>query len=432
MYNSLLDIILEAAARFPDRVAHRWREKSATLSRSYAELGLLSRHLIAGFAELGIARGDHVGFFVNNRSEWLATDFALMALGAVSVPRGSDTAPKEVAFIFRHSDSRHLILENVEQLLSLLSVFEAADWERCASVIVVDGSDPGDLPELLRGKTRFYAQVIERGKEAFARDGGLAERLAKTVKGDDLLTIVYTSGTTGNPKGVMLTHANFLQNVYANTPRLRIDEAACETTVVMLPSWHVYERAFEYCALTKGVTVVYSSAGRFAADLLAERPQVLITVPRVWESVYQKLIKGISELPGTKRSLVVFFIALNKSWMTAALRLKGCYVSLRKRPPLAKALGYLGSLALVIALWPGHRLAGLLFKPFREKVGGRLRVATSGAGSLPKYLDEMFNTIGITIVNAYGMTECAPGILSRTIDRNTLGSTGIPFDNTEV
>jgi long-chain acyl-CoA synthetase len=83
-------------------------------------------------------------------------------------------------------------------------------------------------------------------------------------------------------------------------------------------------------------------------------------------------------------------------------------------------------------MFPGHLAAGVLFKPFREKVGGRMRVATSGAGSLPKYLDEIFNSLGITIVNAYGMTECAPGILSRTIVCNTFGSTGRPFDNTEV
>jgi long-chain acyl-CoA synthetase len=90
------------------------------------------------------------------------------------------------------------------------------------------------------------------------------------------------------------------------------------------------------------------------------------------------------------------------------------------------------NLLKAILLWPGHLLAGALLRPFKAKVGGRLRLATCGAGSLPKYLDELFNAIGITLVNAYGMTECAPGILSRTLDRNTFGSTGIPFDNTEV
>jgi len=432
MYRSLLDIPLEASRRFPDRIAHKWRGRAGTETRSYAELCRLVRVLTAGLAGLGIAKADHVGFFVNNRSEWIATDFALMALGAVSVPRGSDTTAKELAFIWRHSDSRHLILEGLEQLEALLPEFTAADWEGCVTVLIVDGASGAGLPAFLRDRVHFYAELLALGEAALAREPALLERLAEGIMGDDLLTIVYTSGTTGNPKGVMLSHANFLQNVHANTPRLGIDPEAGEVTVVMLPSWHVYERAFEYCALTSGVTIVYSSPGRFAADLVAERPHHLITVPRVWESVYQKLIKGISELPALKRGLVLAFIKINQAWLSSRLHLVGGYISLKRRSLLHKVSAWLLALLGLVALWPGHALAGLLFKPFRDKVGGRLRVASSGAGSLPKYLDEILNSVGITIVNAYGMTECAPGILSRTIGRNTFGSTGIPFDNTEV
>jgi len=118
--------------------------------------------------------------------------------------------------------------------------------------------------------------------------------------------------------------------------------------------------------------------------------------------------------------------------MSSELYLKGCYISLKRRHATARILAWLWHALRLVVLFPGHALAGALFKPFREKVGGRLRLATCGAGSLPKYLDELFNAIGITLVNAYGMTECAPGILSRQYERNTFGSTGIPFDNTEV
>jgi long-chain acyl-CoA synthetase len=152
----------------------------------------------------------------------------------------------------------------------------------------------------------------------------------------------------------------------------------------------------------------------------------------VWESVHQKLVKVLSEMPAPKRNLVLLFIKINQAWMSASLHLRGCYISLKRRGLPRKALAFGRALALLILLYLPHLLAGLLFKPFRESVGGRLRLATCGAGSLPKYLDELFNSIGITLVNAYGMTECAPGILSRTLDRNTFGSTGIPFDRTEV
>ena len=432
MKSTLLSVPFKTAARFPERVAYRWKPREGVQERSYARLTADIRALAAAFAEIGVARGDHVGFFVNNRYEWICTDFALMAIGAVSVPRGSDTTPKEVAFIFRHSDSRHLIVETADQLAALAEVFEKEDWDRCASILVVDSADPATLPPALAPRVRFHADLMRRGQELATLDPEFLERIEATISDDDLLTIVYTSGTTGNPKGVMLTHANFIQNLVANTPRLGIDIEKAETTVIMLPSWHVYERAYEYCGLASGLTFVYSSAGKFGADLLAERPQVLISVPRIWESVYQKLIKAISEMPGAKRRLVMALIKNNQAWMTSAQYLKGCYVIIHRRPFMERLMTWLGNLVRVIILFPGHALAGVLFKPFREKVGGRLRVSACGAGSLPKYLDDLFNAIGITLVNAYGMTECAPGILSRDVGHNTFGSTGRPFDNTEV
>ncbi|MGB4573308.1 MAG: AMP-binding protein [Rectinemataceae bacterium] len=432
MESPLLSVPFETARRYPERIAYKWTTREGPKTRSYAQLTRTIRVLTAGFGASGVASADKAGFFVNNRFEWICTDFALMALGAVSVPRGSDTAPKEVAFIFRHSDSRFLIVETVQQLAELATVFEPADWDRCASVFIVEQGDRKLVPEQLLSKTRFYDELMAEGEAILSQEPDLVEKLDAKIRPDDLLTIVYTSGTTGNPKGVMLSHANFVQNLRANTPRLQIDIEKAETTVVMLPSWHVYERAFEYCGLASGLTFVYSSAGRFAADLAAEKPQVLISVPRIWESIYQKLIKAVSEMPAAKRNLVMGLIKTNQVWMSSALYLKGCYISLHDRPATAKLLAALWHSLRFVFLWPSHRIAGLLFKPFREKVGGRLRLATCGAGSLPKYLDELFNAIGITLINAYGMTECAPGILSRQVDRNTFGTTGLPFDNTEV
>jgi long-chain acyl-CoA synthetase len=432
MNSPLLSVPFRTADRYPERISHKWRVKDKVETRTYAEYARAIRVMTAGFKAEGIGKGDHVAFFVNNRFEWTVTDFALMALGAVSVPRGSDTAPKESAFIFRHSDSTFLIVETVGQLAELSGAFEASDWERCKAILIVDGNEKALAPELLKEKIRFYKSIAAGGEKALREDPDLVERLDGAIAPNDLLTIVYTSGTTGNPKGVMLSQANFLQNLRANTPRLQIDIKKAETTVVMLPSWHVYERAFEYCGLASGLCFVYSSAGRFGLDLVAEKPQVLISVPRVWESVYQKLIKAISEMPGAKRRLVLFLIKNNQAWMTSNQYLRGCYLSFHERSRVEKMLAALWHELRFAVLWPGHAMAGLLFKPFREKVGGSLRLATCGAGSLPKYLDELFNAIGITLINAYGMTECAPGILSRQVDRNTFGSTGLPFDNTEV
>jgi long-chain acyl-CoA synthetase len=316
------------------------------------------------------------------------------------------------------------VLENAEQLASLDGHFSAGDRARCRGVFLMDGEGA----EGIEG----WGPVLDFKRLLALPGDGTFERAMASLDSGRLHTIVYTSGTTGNPKGVMLSQANFLQNVAANTPRLEMDGAREETTVVMLPAWHVYERAFEYCAFTSGLQVVYSHAGRFAQDLIAERPHVLITVPRVWESIHQKFLKTLSEMPALKRGLLMLMIKANQVWLSAMLYLRGHYVSLKRRSAARRALAFLVRLGRAIALYPAHAIANAMFAPFRAKVGGRLRVATCGAGSLPKYLDELFNAVGITVVNAYGMTECAPGILSRTIKGNTFGSTGVPFDNTEV
>ena len=430
--NNILDLPFYADDNFSVRNSHKIKKEDSVSTKTFKETAIAVRELTAGFAFYGIKPGDHIGFFVNNRFEWIITDFAIMALRAVSVPRGSDTVPHEVQFIFNHSDSSFLILENVAQLLSLRDAFSKEDWLKAEKIFIIDSGSLEDVDPVLAKKIVFYDTLIKYGQTEYKKNPDFIEKMRKEIISGDLLTIVYTSGTTGNPKGVMLTHGNFVQNVISNTPRLEIDAEKGETTVVMLPSWHVYERAFEYCAFFAGVTVVYSSPKNFAADLKEEKPEVLITVPRVWESIYQKLIKALSKMPVSKRYLIFTFIKINQIYLSSCTYLKGGYVSLRRRSAVKRGIVFIWNVILYFFTIPGHFLAHKMFKPFRASVGGRLRGAASAAGALPKYLDELFNSIGIKIVNAYGMTECAPGILSRTFGTNTFGTIGVPFDNVEV
>ena len=131
------------------------------------------------------------------------------------------------------------------------------------------------------------------------------EEIAARRGPEDVVSIIYTSGTTGNPKGVVLSHRNFLQNVAANTPRIGLDAERGDTTLVLLPPWHVFERAFEYCALSQGATFVFSSIKSFSADLERERPDVLISVPRLWESIYEKLGRHLAAQPRARRAAVL-------------------------------------------------------------------------------------------------------------------------------
>ena len=144
--NSILDIPFKTAELYPDRISHKFRTSDGTVTRTFKDLARYLSVLTAGLQVCGIGRKDHVGFFVNNRFEWIATDLAIMALGAVSIPRGSDTTPKEVQFIYSHSDSNWLILETRHQLTELLDTFQDEDWDRCKKIFIMDLPESTSAP----------------------------------------------------------------------------------------------------------------------------------------------------------------------------------------------------------------------------------------------------------------------------------------------
>ncbi|MBN2651957.1 MAG: AMP-binding protein, partial [Spirochaetales bacterium] len=313
----------------------------------------------------------------------------------------------------------------------LTDLFTPSDWENCKGIFIVDKPKDQLLSGMLNLKSVFYADIVDQAN-LDRSDLTYLERKANGIDGDSLSAIIYTSGTTGNPKGVMLTHGNFIQNIVANTPRLEINEEKHYSTVVMLPSWHVFERTYEYCCLFKGVRLYYSKPLTFANDLSREKPDLFITVPRVWESIYQKLVKEISKKSFIARGIFVTMTRIRKSFLMSIFYLRGSYLRFRKNNIFSRISGILFHASRIVFLYPLWLLTNPLTKGIKKKLGGNVKSAVCGAGALPKHLDELFNSLGITICNAYGMTECAPGIIARTIARNTFGSTGTPFLNTEI
>jgi len=436
---TLIDIPFSSAERFPDRIVQKYRVRDGFSTKTYAEFARQVRACALGLRACGVAEGEHVAFFSNNRHEWSIFDFALMAIGAVSVPRAADTPAKEAQFICSHAEATALIVESVADLQGIAAGREAGWIRGFKRIIFIEDFDPaaglpvaGDTMPLSGLPALSYRGLLEKGAAALAVEPGLFEELAARRGPEDVVSIIYTSGTTGNPKGVVLSHRNFLQNVAANTPRIGFNPERGDTTLVLLPPWHVFERAFEYCALSRGATFVFSSIKSFSADLERERPDVLISVPRLWESIYEKLGKHLAAQPRARRVLFYRLVNLERRFLISRGHLCGAYLSYRRRGPVERAAALLYHLGRTGLLLPVHLAARAIFKPIRMKVGGRLRSAISGGGALPPHLDSFFNTVGIPLLNAYGMTECAPGILSRTFERNTIGATGTPFVNTEL
>ncbi|MCE5300500.1 MAG: AMP-binding protein, partial [Spirochaetia bacterium] len=283
--------------------------------------------------------------------------------------------------------------------------------------------------EVLAGRTFFYADIMKEGGVALKNDPELYDNMVKSVSPEDLASLVYTSGTSGNPKGVMLTHANFLHNVHALAPLLWIDiDNPDELSVSVLPSWHVYERTYEYCIASRRMAIYYSSIQTLGEDLVNEKPTLVASVPRIWESVFSNIKKKVEKEGAVKRTVFGYFMSLTRRRLLALNTVKG-HISTTKK---AAMFSIIINAVFVVLSHPIYILSKVIFKPVTGALGGRLRASFSGGGSLPLSVDQFFNAAGVKLVNAYGMTEASPGMITRRLDRNTIGTIGVPLIETEV
>ncbi|MEO6597552.1 MAG: long-chain fatty acid--CoA ligase [Planctomycetota bacterium] len=351
--------------------------------------------LATSVLELGIVRGDRVGLIAENRYEWMLIDQALASIGVVDVPRGSDTSPAEMHFILQHSGCRMAFVEDDRVAQELLAA--AAEMPALDRIVVMQ--DRTELQGVLT-----LGDLLQSGAAALPAQSERLRAAHEAVLPDDLLTIVYTSGTTADPKGVMLTHRNVLANVHTVREVLGITHA--DSFLSVLPAWHMYERVMDYLALSSGAQLVYTDRRRIKEDLAAVRPTVFAAVPRIWEMLHDGMVGHAFKLPGLRGKL------------------------LRRALHLSRLVG--GDNAHF-----GHRLlhAGaraLVLRKVLARFGGRLRLCVSGGGSLPRHVDETLLGIGIPLLNGYGLTETSPVASVRLLRHNKAGHIGPPLPETAI
>ncbi len=436
IFSNLCEIPKQNSAMYPNEISHKFRVKGTKIAKTYSQFYHDIGAISAGLTSFGVESGKTVSIFCDNRYEWPVFDYALMGLNVISVPRGTDTSPVELIFIYKHSDSNFMILENAGLLTEILHYSDTELFNDIDKIFLIDGDEKikynkEKFPGLLE-KIVFYGDLLDIGNMILEKNPVFYKDRMKKIRSDNVVSIVYTSGTTGNPKGVILTQSNFLHNVRAITPLLNVKNPGKEIAVSILPIWHVYERTYEYCCSASGVGQVYSNIKNFARDLEEENPSLVASVPRIWQSVYEKVIQAVKKKSLFARYIFFMFLKTNLYWTLSLKYMQGLYVSFKKRNIFIKFITLLSHLFRYIVFFPFHLLSKIIFKPIKSKMGENLRASFSGAGSLPRYVDNFFNSIGIILVNAYGMTEASPGILSRTLERNTIGSTGVPFAETEV
>ncbi len=420
---TLFDMLLHSSHEYAERTAFIYRAANVEFEVSYQKLYDDAVILAKAFQGHKVEKDSKVMLLSDNRYAWLVTDYALVSLGAISVPRGSDTPTPELEFIIAHAQCEFLVIET-EQLLKAHEKM-LKELKGLRAIFVIEG---GKTHKWFDNIYSYNDILKDRSISKADRDEFIARRYGLTL--DDTFTLIYTSGTTGTPKGVVLTHRNIMYNVRHLPELIALEES--DRWVSILPSWHIFERVAEYLALSRGCCTVYSTVKTFAADLEKYQPTLVATVPRLWESMYSKINQTLEKQDPKKARIFKLLVKV-------AIRSRYHQRVLQNHLPRFEKQTFwqyhwqkTRSTILLFLLSPLYKLAQKKLALVQEKFGGRLRIAISGGGSLPPYLDEWIDAIGIRIVNAYGMTECAPAIAGRALNCLTFGTLGPPITGTEL
>jgi len=337
-------------------------------------------HIASGLEKLGIGRGDRVMLLSDNRPEWHMADLAIVDLGAMDTPVYGTLNPTQVAYQAKDSGAKAAIVENADQMAKFLEV-----KDQCP-----------DLEYLIQIEGPTAAGVLAMDEVVDSAAGGDAGDLfwqrADRVKADDILTLIYTSGTTGNPKGVTLTHDNLVSNVLASSHRAPVDSS--DLCLEFLPLCHVFERMLGYLYMYRSVNKAYCSVYHIGDLVSLIKPTVFAGVPRFYEKVYDKIMDKVNHAPPVRQA--IFNWALGKG---------------RVAYPEVLAGDTPGGL--------GYGLADkLVLSKVREGLGGRVRFCISGGAPLPSFVNEFFHSIGVRILEGYGLTESSPVIAVNGINPN--------------
>ncbi len=403
---SLLD---EAAEKRPNaralnqRVEAGWQPLSTEAFRQRAEA------LALGLRAQGLERGDRVAFFTHSDVSFVVGDMACLLAGLVTVPIYLTHAEGAVRHILGESGARALLVSNPELLERLSGVVPSA--EALTLVALWEGEAPfgpgrGALPERVR--VMSYAALEANGAGVLAAAPGAGRALRDALDAQDVATLIYTSGTTGLPKGVMLTHQNISSNVVAaftGLPTYHPGEA--EVVLSFLPLTHIFARTLQYGVMWYGSSVYFGDPSRVGEDLVELRPTFFASVPRVLEKAYERIQAAGAALGGVRGGLFAWALARARAFDV-------------EQPPTGPA-------ALA------HALADrLVYRRWREALGGRLRTVIVGGAALRAELATVFGAAGIDVLQGYGLTETSPVVAFNRPGINRPGTVGVPLAGTEV
>ncbi len=386
----------ERVKRSPDAIAYRYFDDKESLWKesTWKEMGVEVARWQAALQKESLNKGDRVAIMAKNCREWIIFDQAALGLGLVLVPLYTQDRADNATYILKDCDAKLLVIGNQHQWLNL-------------------GQNPHSLDTIKRVVSIEEFDVANEAKFISLQNwlstnaNGL---ISEESDDDELATIVYTSGTTGKPKGVMLSHRNIISNAYCGLRSVYITEE--DLFLSFLPLSHTLERSIGYyLPMMAGATVAFArSIPDLAEDLLTIKPTCMISVPRIYERIYAKIKEGLAKKSGLARWL--FNLSVDVGWKRFQYR--------------QGKSGY----SLSILLWPLLDL--LVAKKLQNGFGGRLKGAICGGAPMPPSISKIFNALGVTIIQGYGLTETSPVITVNRIMHNIPASIGLVYPEIEV
>ncbi len=362
------------------------------------------------FIEMGIKKGDRLALIIENSVEWVYYDQGLQQIGGINVSIYPTLSENEIEYILRDSGARTILAGNPFLFRKILKIANnCPDLQRI--IPAFDDYQKYHTNELNAGVISFKDLILE-GQRNLSQYKKEIDRLRATVMPSDLTSLIYTSGTTGTPKGVMLTHSNFVQNVKVCLDQIPVIDQE-DTFLSFLPLSHVFERTATYhvcCAM--GCKIAFAQSLELLAKNMAEvKPTVMSCVPRLLERIHDKAMKSGTDGGGTKAKIFLWALATGKDYREAKEAGKNPGVILSIRQKLAEKL---------------------VFSKIKEKTGGRLKFMISGGAALPKNVGEFFGNLGIKILEGFGLTETSPVMSVTEYHRQVYGTVGRIIPGIEV
>ena len=396
---TLISLLENSIQHYGSKPALAHKPKGGTYQDiSYTELGESVDAFSKGLTALGVQKNDRIALLSENRPEWAITDFGSLKAGAVTVPMFSTLTAAQVGYILKDSGSKIICVSTGKQLEKVAAIRD--EVPTLEQIIVFDPIE-GECPE---GVIQFEAVCELEGQ-------GIGVRNPSYANEDDIATIIYTSGTTGDPKGVMLTHANFISNLQAC--KSLIDISDTDALLSFLPLSHVFERlGGHYVPLFSGAKIAYAESVLTVRQNMQEiAPTVMLSVPRLYETMHDRILRAVQEGSSLKQKIFHWGVSVGSSVSSAIQQGKKPSAILQLQQNIADKL---------------------VFAKLKAATGGRLRFFVSGGAALPQSIAEFFHAAGILILEGYGLTETSPVISMNHPTQWRFGTVGVPVPGVEV